>query len=78
MSASIEIQPVARSRAGIRRFLEVPYRIYADDPRWVAPLLYDLSKVFTAANPLFEHAEMQLWVARREGGSGADRCFARP
>lgn len=67
MSASIEIQPVARSRAGIRRFLEVPYRIYADDPRWVAPLLYDLSKVFTAANPLFEHAEMQLWVARREG-----------
>jgi hypothetical protein len=59
--------PLARDRRGIRRFLDVPYRIYRDDPHWVAPLRLDLAKVFTAANPLFEHAEMALWVARRGG-----------
>jgi len=63
----IEIVPVDRDRRGIRRFLEVPYRIYRGDPHWVAPLLMDLAKVFTPANPLFEHAEMTLWVARRDG-----------
>ena len=49
------------------RFLKVSYGIYRDDPHWVAPLLMDLKKVFTDANPLFEHAEMQLWVATRDG-----------
>jgi len=47
--------------------MEVSYRIYREDPYWVAPLLMDLKKVFTKANPLFEHAAMELWVARREG-----------
>ncbi|MGH9443178.1 MAG: hypothetical protein ACRD16_12990 [Thermoanaerobaculia bacterium] len=55
------------SRADVARFLEVPYAIYGDDPNWVAPLLDDLKKVFTKANPLFEHAEMKLWVAVRDG-----------
>ncbi len=49
------------------RFLEVSYAIYQDDPHWVAPLLLDLKKVFTDANPLVEHAVMQLWVATRGG-----------
>ena len=49
------------------RFLEVPYGIYDGDPNWVAPLLLDLKKVFTDANPLFEHAEMQLWIAVQNG-----------
>lgn len=49
------------------RFLKVSYEIYRNDPHWVAPLLADLRKVFTDANPLFEHCEMQLWVAIRDG-----------
>jgi hypothetical protein len=47
--------------------LKVSYGIYGDDPHWVAPLLMDLKKVFTDANPLFQHAEMQLWIASRRG-----------
>jgi ribosomal protein S18 acetylase RimI-like enzyme len=43
------------------------YRIYDKDPHWVAPLLMDQKKVFTKANPLFQHAEMQLWIASRNG-----------
>lgn len=65
--SELVVVPLSRSSADIRRFLRVPYGIYRNDPHWVAPLLGDLKKVFTDANPLFEHAEMQLWVAARDG-----------
>jgi GNAT superfamily N-acetyltransferase len=66
-SHSIQIVPLSRNSRDVMRFLKVSYGIYRDDPHWVAPLLMDLKKVFTDANPLFTHAEMQLWVASREG-----------
>jgi hypothetical protein len=65
--SGIQVLELPRDRKGIARFLNVPYRIYRDDPLWVAPLLDDLKKVFGAQNPLFEHAEMKLWVATEEG-----------
>jgi GNAT superfamily N-acetyltransferase len=65
MSNEIEIVPLAKTSKDIMRFLKVSYAIYANDPNWVAPLLMDLKKVFTNENPLFEHARMQLWVARQ-------------
>jgi hypothetical protein len=67
MGSDIQVLPLTRSSRDIDRFLEVPYAIYREDPFWVAPLLMDLKKVFTDANPLFQHAAMQLWVARRDG-----------
>src|SRR5437764_5654550 len=67
MSGDIQITTLSRSSRDVSRFLNVSYRIYRDDPLWVAPLLMDLKKVFTAANPLFEHATMELWVATRDG-----------
>lgn len=72
MSADLQIQTLSRSKTDVLRFLEVSYEIYRGDPHWVAPLLIDLQKVFTDANPLFQHATMQLWLARREG-----RCVGR-
>lgn len=67
MSQPVEIIPLKRTAADVRRFLKVPYPIYAKDPHWVAPLLMDVEKVFSDANPLFEHAEIQMWIARRNG-----------
>ncbi|HWW01929.1 MAG TPA: GNAT family N-acetyltransferase [Candidatus Acidoferrum sp.] len=67
MSNDLEVLSLSRAPADVSRFLEVSYPIYRDDPYWVAPLLMDLKKVFTDANPLFEHARMQLWVARHNG-----------
>jgi len=67
MSSPLEIIALTRQPRDVSRFLDVVYAIYGDDPNWVAPLLMDLKKVFTDANPLFQHAEMQLWVARRDG-----------
>jgi hypothetical protein len=67
MSETLEVVPLTRGRRDVRRFLDVSYGIYRDDPHWVAPLRADLAKVFTDANPLFQHAQMQLWVAVRSG-----------
>ena len=67
MSDPIEIVALTKSAEDIGRFLRLAYQIYDGDPHWVAPLLMDLKKVFTDANPLFQHAEMQLWMARRGG-----------
>jgi hypothetical protein len=67
MSNEIEILPLASNSRDILRFLKVSYTIYRDDPHWVAPLLADLKKVFTSENPLFEHARMKLWIARKAG-----------
>jgi ribosomal protein S18 acetylase RimI-like enzyme len=67
MSNQVDILTLSRSSRDILRFLNVSYPIYRDDPNWVAPLLMDLKKVFTDENPLFQHARMQLWVARKDG-----------
>ena len=67
MNDDLKIVSLSRSSSDILRFLKVSYGIYQDDPHWVAPLLMDLKKVFTDENPLFEHAQMQLWVAHRNG-----------
>jgi len=67
MSNEIEIVPLPRNGRNILRFLKVSYAIYDKDPHWVAPLLMDLKKVFTAENPLFQHARMELWIARKGG-----------
>ncbi len=67
MGNPVELVPLTRSPRDVLRFLKVSYTIYRDDPNWVAPLLMDLKKVFSDANPLFEHAEIALWVARRDG-----------
>lgn len=61
------IVTLSRRKADVRRFLRVPYRVYAGDPHWVAPLLMDLETVFSDKNPLFAHARMALWVAERDG-----------
>jgi hypothetical protein len=67
MSNAIEVIRLTPGARDIMRFLKVSYEIYQNDPYWVAPPLMDLKKVFTDANPLFEHAKMELWVATRNG-----------
>ncbi|MGC8743724.1 MAG: GNAT family N-acetyltransferase [Verrucomicrobiia bacterium] len=54
-------------RQDVLRFLKFAYKIYQNDPNWVAPLLMDVAKVFSKQNPLFEHAKMQLWIAEENG-----------
>ena len=67
MTADIEITPV-RSPAELDRFVRVPMRLNANDPAWIAPLLMERKEALTPkTNPFFEHAEVQLWLASRDG-----------
>jgi hypothetical protein len=49
----------------MRRFIKVPWRIYANEPNWVPPLLLEQHHSFGKKNPFFEHARAQYWTAYR-------------
>lgn len=57
-------RPVA-SRHDIGVFIDVPWRIYADDPMWVPPLRLERRLHFSRFNPFFKHGEWQAWIAYR-------------
>ena len=63
----IEIVPVA-SQAELDRFIAVPMRLGADDPNYIAPLIFERRQSLSAkGNPFFDHAEVQFWLAVRDG-----------
>ena len=64
---SLTIAPV-RSKADKKAFIELQYRLNRDDPHWVSPLWDEAEALITPGkNPWFEHAEAELFLARRDG-----------
>ncbi len=58
-----QIRPVA-DRRDLRAFVELPWRLYAADPNWVAPLLVEAwAMVNPARNSMLRHGPYRLWVA---------------
>src|SRR3989304_430851 len=54
------------SQAGLMSFIKFPWKIYSNNPYWVPPLIMDRKKFFnTSKNPFFKHAEMQLFLAKK-------------
>ena len=74
-AAQIEIGKVT-DKAGLDAFIELAYRLNADDPNWVPPLRSEMVELLTPGkNPFHEHARMQLFLARR-GGAPVGRLSA--
>jgi GNAT superfamily N-acetyltransferase len=49
-------------------FIKLPWRLYRNEPNWVAPLLSDLKEQLDRSrNPFFEHAEAEYFLAWRDG-----------
>jgi hypothetical protein len=66
-AGELRITPVG-SKAALKDFVDLPYRLYANDPNWVPPLKDEVYGLLTPGkNPWFEHGEAQLFVARRAG-----------
>lgn len=66
-AAAIEIVPV-KGKADLSRFIRLPALLHADDPCFVPPLELERQEAFSPRhNPYFEHAEVQFWLARRDG-----------
>jgi GNAT superfamily N-acetyltransferase len=58
----MDIRPV-QTRAELKQFVELPYRLYRDDPNWVAPLRSEQWAQFDAkANPMLDHCEYTLFL----------------
>lgn len=62
----VVVAPV-RDRASEKRFIRFPWRIYADDPAWVAPLDTDVRKLLRPDHPFHAHADVEFFLALRDG-----------
>src|SRR5690349_9862907 len=52
----------------VKRFVELPYRIYADCPQWVPPLNIDAyNQLNRKKHPFHEHSRVDFYLAVRDG-----------
>ena len=65
--SQLTIRPVAAQRDR-KAFVDLPFRIYADDPNWVPPLKREaLALLSPETNGWFSHARAQLFLAEEAG-----------
>lgn len=63
--SDVTVTPV-RSGRDRAAFIDIAYKLNASDPHWVPPLRADVAELLNPKkNPFFEHAEVQLFLARR-------------
>lgn len=61
----VQISPVA-SRRDIRAFLDLPHRLYADDPHWVPPIRRDVSAFLSGTrHPFSKSGSVTAFLARQ-------------
>jgi hypothetical protein len=67
MNADVTIREVT-SKADRKAFVDLPFRLYKDDPAWIPPLKDEAYGLITPGkNPFFEHADTALFLAERGG-----------
>jgi GNAT superfamily N-acetyltransferase len=65
--AKVNIVTVS-SKKDLLDFIKFSWKIYQNDKYWVPPLIFDKKKILDKTkNPFFKHAEMELFLARRNG-----------
>lgn len=75
MAAPLTIRPVITKRDR-KAFVDVPFRMYRDDPNWVPPLKGEaLGLITPGKNGWYSHAKAQLFLAER-GGAVVGRISA--
>lgn len=61
----------------VKRFVELPYRLYKDCPQWVPPLYVDsYLSLNRKKHPFFEHSEADFFLAVRDGKIVGRICAA--
>ena len=67
MTDALTIRPIT-SRKDYKAFVDLPFRLYRDDPHWVPPLKGEaLGLLLPEKNGWLSHARMQLFLAERDG-----------
>jgi GNAT superfamily N-acetyltransferase len=56
------------SKAQVRRFVRIPYRLYANHPQWVPALFIDAEmQLNRQKHPFYEHSDADFFIAVRDG-----------
>jgi GNAT superfamily N-acetyltransferase len=67
-TADVRIEPVQNTPRERKAFILFPFGLYQDDPHWVPPLIGErMRHLDPEHNPFFQHAEMQMFRAMRDG-----------
>ncbi|HQB41483.1 MAG TPA: GNAT family N-acetyltransferase [Candidatus Cloacimonadota bacterium] len=57
-----------KTKKELKEFIKLPFKLYKDDPYWVAPLIGDQLAFFNSAkNPYYKHSQVQLFLIRKSG-----------
>jgi len=68
----IRIDP--QDRRQVRRFLELPYHLYADIPQWVPPLRREERRMLDRRrHPFYRHSEAAFFLVAADGGEDLGR-----
>jgi len=56
------------TRAQMRQFIDLPFRLYCDNPSWVPPLKKEVRAMLDSRHhPFWEHARRELFLATQDG-----------
>ncbi len=57
-----------RNRSQVRRYINIPFRLYKDHPQWVPPLYLDAElQLNRDRHPFYEHSTADFFIASRQG-----------
>ncbi len=63
----VQVAPVSSS-GDLHDFVDLPFRLYADDPHWAPPLKSDVRWMLDSRkNPFWRHARRRLFLAVKDG-----------
>ena len=60
----------------MREFMDLPYRLYREDPYWVPPVRYFQKQLFSPKHPFHEHADVEFFIALDSRGRTAGRIVS--
>jgi GNAT superfamily N-acetyltransferase len=67
ISTEVQVYPVT-TRKHRRQFVELPWKLYKDDPNWVPPLRSNQAELLGyKSHPFHEVAEVETFIAQRDG-----------
>jgi len=64
----VTVERLNGDRAAVRRFVDLPFKLYRECPQWVPPVKSDVRVMLDPArHPFYEDSEADFFLARRDG-----------
>jgi hypothetical protein len=70
-SRAIQVRAIATPEE-IEQFLDVPTKVYSQDPNWVPPIRSSIAKQLAPDNPFLQYGKLQAFIAVKQGKAGEE------